>query len=112
MGGGLVKPDTNTSTGGDDDPDVSRNQWKILPSAVQAREAYEKDGTLNKSSTPGLLELRTLLDETIVQQALGALAKKAKALEVFHTLDRQRLSTLQWLFTSTTSTSKSAPCSK
>lgn len=90
MGGGLVKAEVPYGSGGqvteggdDQDGTTGRNKWKVMPSAVQARETYEHDGTLNKNSTPGHLELRILLDEMVAQQALGNFAKKQQALDIF-----------------------------
>ena len=67
----------------DDSTTESRQMWKLMPSSVEAREKYEKDGTLTKSSSSGHLELRLLLDDMLAQQALGAFAKKCQSLDIF-----------------------------
>lgn len=58
-------------------------EWKILPSSSEARQKFEADGTLNKNSDPGHLELRRMLDETYTQNALGKFAKEKKALDIY-----------------------------
>lgn len=65
------------------DAERSVVEWKILPSSVEARKKFEADGTLNKNSEPEHLELRTMLDEAIAQQAIGKYAKQTKALDIF-----------------------------
>ena len=66
-----------------DETAVDANHWKLMPSSQEARQKYEKDGTLSKKSATEHLELRILLDETLGQQALGAFAKKCQALDIF-----------------------------
>jgi hypothetical protein len=65
------------------EPERTVVEWKILPSSVEARKKFEADGTLNKNSEPEHLELRTMLDEIIAQQAIGKYAKATKALDIF-----------------------------
>jgi hypothetical protein len=65
------------------EPEHSVVEWKILPSSVEARKKFEADGTLNKNSEAEHLELRTMLDEPIAQNAMGKYAKAMKAMDIF-----------------------------
>ena len=58
-------------------------RWKVMPSAVEAREKFEADGTLVKSNDAGHLELRTLLEEPMAQNYIGVFAKDNQAQESF-----------------------------
>ena len=58
-------------------------EWKLMPSAEEARKKFEADGSLNKNSDPVQLELRALLEEPVAQRALGKYAKDKKALDIF-----------------------------
>jgi hypothetical protein len=58
-----------------DEKPADKVQWKMLPSMVEARKKFEADGTLNKNSDPGHLELRTLLDDPVAQPAIFNYAK-------------------------------------
>lgn len=62
--------------------DIS-GHWKYLPSVDEAKGKFRKDGTLMKSSDPGHLELRTLLDEPLAQRAIGNFAKSIHCAEAF-----------------------------
>jgi hypothetical protein len=57
--------------------------WKVLPSAAEAKEKYEAEGTLTKAMDSNHLELRTLLDDPVAQHVLGAYAKESHAYESF-----------------------------
>lgn len=59
-------------------------EWKLLPSSVEARKKFEADGTLNKNSDPGHLELRSMLDDQLAQAAIFKFAKDVvKAQDIF-----------------------------
>jgi hypothetical protein len=79
MGGGKSVPVKKQAHAGDD---ISV-QWKFLPSVDEAKGNYKKDGTLLKSTDPGHLELRTLLDEPLAQREIGNFAKSIHCPEAF-----------------------------
>lgn len=83
MGCNASKPIQPTDKNHHHDVERSVVEWKILPSSIEARQKFEADGTLNKNSEPEHLELRTMLDEAIAQQAIGKYAKQTKALDIF-----------------------------
>eukprot|EP00607_Mallomonas_marina_P009580 CAMPEP_0182418880 /NCGR_PEP_ID=MMETSP1167-20130531/3258_1 /TAXON_ID=2988 /ORGANISM="Mallomonas Sp, Strain CCMP3275" /LENGTH=648 /DNA_ID=CAMNT_0024593337 /DNA_START=174 /DNA_END=2120 /DNA_ORIENTATION=- len=62
---------------------VKSVRWKVVPTAEQARDKYEADGTLSKTSDPGHLELRQLLEEPMGQNYIGAYAKELQSQELF-----------------------------
>mmetsp|Transcript_32448 Transcript_32448/g.33074 ORF Transcript_32448/g.33074 Transcript_32448/m.33074 type:complete len:652 (+) Transcript_32448:150-2105(+) len=68
---------------GSDDSEKKSVRWKVVPTATQARDKYEADGTLSKTSDGGHLELRQLLEEPMGQNYIGAFAKEVKAQEAF-----------------------------
>lgn len=71
-------------SGKNDDEGGGRSvRWKVVPTAEQARDKYEADGTLTKSSDAGHLELRQLLEEPIAQNYIGTYAREVKAQESF-----------------------------
>eukprot|EP01041_Mallomonas_annulata_P003194 gene3194-6305_t len=65
------------------DQDKRSIRWKVVPTAEQARDRYEADGTLSKQSDAGHLELRQLLEEPMGQNYIGAFAKEVQAQESF-----------------------------
>lgn len=67
----------------DENPHEPTVRWKVMPSSAEAREKFEADGTLNKNSDPGHLELRAMLDEPIAQHTIGKYAKEVRALEIY-----------------------------
>ena len=57
--------------------------FKVMPSELEARKKFEKDGTLIKNSDAGHLALRTMLDEPLSQNSLGKFAAKIQVLDIF-----------------------------
>lgn len=58
-------------------------RWKVVPTATQARDKYEADGTLTKASDVGQLEFRHLLEEPMAQTRILTFAKQLKCQEAF-----------------------------
>jgi len=54
-----------------------------LPSVDEAKGMFKADGTLSKSTDPGHLELRTLLEEPAAQHEIGRFAKSIHTHESF-----------------------------
>src|SRR5438132_1432247 len=57
--------------------------WKAALSSEEAREKYEKDGSLPKNAAPGLLELRAFLDDPHLMQKLGQYAIGTEHIDIF-----------------------------
>lgn len=57
--------------------------FRIMPSEIEARKKFESEGTLQKNSDEGHLELRMMLDEPISQNYIGKFASKIKVLDIF-----------------------------
>lgn len=63
--------------------DSSVTEWKIKMSTREAREAFEKEGTLSAGSPAGQLELRALLSDSIAQPIIANFAKRHSGLDSF-----------------------------
>lgn len=56
-------------------------EWRMKGSMIEARKAYEGDGTLSPTASRGEVELRALLADPIGQPYIGAFAKANKGLK-------------------------------
>lgn len=83
MGGIVATPSQVDQSSQEDQSTHSNKKWKLLPSSDEARQKFEADGTLNKNSEPGHLELRAMLDDPIAEKTLGRFAKEKKCLDIF-----------------------------
>jgi len=82
--GGPKKKDKPVAKTAEQDDDGKTNvRWKVVPTASQARDKYEADGTLQKSCDVGQLEFRHLLEEPMAQNRILNFAKQVKAQEAF-----------------------------
>ena len=58
-------------------------KWKLLPTSHEAKEKFQKEGTLVKTSDPEKIELRVMLDDPIAQKSLAKFAKDRKSTDIF-----------------------------
>lgn len=77
MGGAISKKNTPPPT------EETSVKWKFLPSVEEAKDKFKNDGTLVKSTDPGHLELRQLLEEPLAQREIGNFAKEIHCHEAF-----------------------------
>ena len=76
---GLGSIDSPTSLSFNNEESAS-SDWRMKGSMIEARNLYEKDGTILETASRGEVELRALLADPIGQPYIGAYAKANKGL--------------------------------